>query len=88
MYGAGAGGITLLTGEQVIERKKAYNKLIDRHNKAAAYLDNNKIPLEEREKHIPDFQKLLNRLNEAITMFKNNGVSMTSEEILEGFKGV
>ena len=41
-----------------------YNQLLDRQRRGAQYLDNNSIPLEDREKWKPEYAKILNRLSE------------------------
>jgi hypothetical protein len=63
-----------------------YNKLITIHNKAAEYLDNNNIPLSQREKKIPEYKKIVDKLNELITEFDKHGIKYSSNEILNGFK--
>ena len=74
-----------MTQGQLKEFKIAYNKLVLRHKKAEAYLNNNDIPMADREKYLPEFRKLLNNINKAIEDFNANGIEMTADEILEGF---
>lgn len=51
-----------------------YNQLLDRQRKGAQYLDNNSIPLEEREKWKGEYAKILKRLSELYTILKKQGV--------------
>ena len=44
-----------------------YSQLLDRQRRGAQYLDNNSIPLAEREKWKPEYAKILNRLSELYT---------------------
>lgn len=50
-----------------------YNQLLDRQRKGAQYLDNNSIPLEEREKWKGEYAKILKRLSELYTILKKTG---------------
>lgn len=78
----------ILTPAEIIERKKAYNKLIARHKKAVLYFDNVDVLCEEKEKFALEYEKVIICLAQAITEFRKNGVNMTSEEVLEGFMEV
>lgn len=52
------------TPEIIQELKKSYNRLLKRHDEAKKYLDNNSIPLQEREKYLLHFQiEILDPLN-------------------------
>ena len=66
--------------------KKEYNKLIKRYKTGGDYLDNNGIPIEEREKWIGEFRKIIDVLNGFINEFKKLGVETTEDEIMNGFK--
>lgn len=68
------------------EEFTAYNKLVQRYKKAEKYLDNNSIPIPDREKHIPEFQKIIKAMDSLMKQLKSTGYEMTSHEILNGFK--
>lgn len=51
-----------------------YNELLDRQRKGAQYLDNNSIPLEEREKWKPEYAKILKRLSELYTQLGRKSI--------------
>ena len=61
-----------------------YNDLLKRFYKATDYLDDNSIPLRERERWIPEYLKIARRLNEIVTEIRKSGRKLTSKEILEG----
>lgn len=75
----------MITQGQVQDYKKAYNHLIVRYKKAEKYLNDNNIPLATREKHLDEFKKIIQALNEAMETFRKYGIKMTSLEITEGF---
>ncbi|NLU27089.1 MAG: hypothetical protein GXX00_08100 [Hungateiclostridium thermocellum] len=72
----------------VAELKREYNKLLKRYNAGSAYMDDNTIPLSEREARIPDFQRIVKKLDTILYLFKQNGVSYTDDEVLHGFTEV
>lgn len=65
--------------------KRKYNEGLKRLNKAMKYLDNTNIPIEQREKHIGAFKKLLH--NQNIMMDKLN-LKSGDKEVLNGFEEV
>jgi hypothetical protein len=62
--------------------KAEYNKLLERHKKAIIYLDDNSIPIREREKYIPHLQEIIERLNKLLSEIG----TYTQEEVINGFK--
>lgn len=67
--------------------KQEYNFTLARFNKASAFMDSDK-PEEEKEKWQPEFNKIVNRLNDLIERIqKELNREMTAEEILNGFNG-
>lgn len=66
--------------------KKEYNKLIKRYKTGADYLDNNGIPLEEREKWMDEFRNIIDGLNGFLKEFKKLGIETTEDEIMNGFE--
>lgn len=69
----------------VVDMKKKYNQSLAKYRKAYTYLDNNSIPLDEREKHLQKFRDLMYELNDIILQIRAAGYNMTSEEIRGGF---
>ena len=67
--------------------KQDYNQHLARYKKAFAYLADNSIPLEEREKWLKDYEELLDRLNDAVNQMKAQGIPYTTKELQEGFEG-
>lgn len=67
--------------------KEEYNKLLEREKKAAQYLDDNTKPIAEREKWIPQYKNIIDRLGAIIDELRQLGYKMTDNEIIEGFKG-
>jgi len=62
--------------------KQEYNQALARYHKAFTYLDSN---APDREKWLPEYQKLLDRLNELVTLMREQGIPHTMEELQEGF---
>jgi hypothetical protein len=62
--------------------KKLYNYLLERHKKGEAYLDNQSIPMAEREKWVDEFMEIGKALGELLGIIG----TYTQEEVLEGFK--
>jgi len=58
-----------------------YNILLKRAQKGEAYLDNENIDVQKREKWIPEFLKIARRMGEIIRKLGN----VTAYEILNGF---
>lgn len=61
-----------------------YNDLLKRFYKATDYLDDNSIPLRERERWIPEYLKIARRLNEIVTEIRKSGRKLTNKQIMEG----
>lgn len=68
------------------ELKTHYNKLIKRYKTGGDYLDNNGIPLEEREKWMDEFRNIIDGLNGFLKEFKKLGIETTEDEIMNGFE--
>lgn len=78
----------MLNEKQLKAYKKAYNVLVERYRKAEKYLDNNDIPMSEREKHIPEAIRLINKISKGIDVFRENGIEITEEQIFKGFTDI
>jgi hypothetical protein len=48
------------------------------------HLDDNSIPLRERERWIPEYLKIARRLNEIVTEIRKSGRKLTNKQIMEG----
>ena len=68
------------------ELKKQYNALLIRHNRAASFLDDDAIPAEEREQHIPAFRQIIADMEGILKDIKAKGHEASETEILHGFK--
>jgi hypothetical protein len=53
--------------------EQEYDQLLKRFYKAVEYLDNKEIPLEERKKWLPEYRKILDKLNELVTQMRKRG---------------
>jgi hypothetical protein len=62
--------------------KQQYNALLERHYKAAAYLDNQSIQIDEREKWVPSYRELVKELGRVL-----DKIGLYSDiEAMEGFE--
>ncbi len=68
--------------------KEKYNQLLAREKKAESYLMNEKVPLEEREKWLPEYLRIVQQLGQMIYEYKQGGNDITVDEQLNGFKEV
>ncbi|WP_372998366.1 hypothetical protein [Lutispora sp.] len=68
--------------------KLEYNEVLRLHDEAARFLDNHSIPLEVREGKVPEYIKITTKLNALLSQMKEQGISYSDEEILEGFEEV
>jgi uncharacterized FlaG/YvyC family protein len=75
----------MITQGQVTEYKIAYNKLINRYKKGAKYLEDNSIPQSEREKHLPELEKIVGDINKALDTFEKCGIELSADERMNGF---
>jgi hypothetical protein len=67
---------------------KTYNQVVKRYQKAEAFLENEEIPMETKLNYIDDYRKVVNTMSEILEKLKEHGYEYTTEEILNGFKGV
>lgn len=72
----------------ILALKKQYNQLLHRHDEGKLYLDNTKILFENREKHIPLFREICEKMNDILTTFEKQGVPYTEKDALYGFEEV
>lgn len=61
--------------------KKQYNALIVREKAAIKYLNDDKIPLKERERWMPAYEAICKQLNDLLAQIG----SYSAENILDGF---
>ena len=64
----------------VAEAKREYNQQLERYYKAEGFFNSDR-PQEEKEKFLPDFQKLLKGLSQ---LLRKIGI-YTHKEVMEGF---
>lgn len=74
-----------MSNDAIKTLKIEYNQYLLREVKAEIYLDDEAIPIAEREKHIPAYQAIVKRLNEILHEFSQVGVHFTDREVLGGF---
>ena len=65
-----------------VDIKREYNQILEREQKAEVYFDRQEIPQEEKEKHIPEYKKILYQLNNLLKVISR----YAKDEILHGFK--
>lgn len=70
---------------QIEELQVKYNKLLARHDNAYKYMEDNNISIAEKEKYLPEYQKLVAMLEKTIVDINNTGENMTDAEIEYGF---
>jgi hypothetical protein len=63
------------------KQKQEYNNFVYRLKQAALYMDDDSIPIEEREKHMPRLRKLMQDMHDIAKEFK-----LTEEEMLNGIR--
>ena len=72
--------------KEIAGHKDQYNKLLLRHENAVMYLDNTKVPAMQKEKWLPEFEKLIEEMNWIICVLEADGYVPTTQEILNGFR--
>lgn len=70
----------------VNELKQEYNKVLGVLSEASKYMDDNSIPIADREAKIPVFQRLIVKTCEIAKELKRLGVKCTDKELVEGFQ--
>lgn len=63
--------------------RQEYNEQLARWKKAFTYLSSD-ISEAEKEKWLPEFEKICNRLNAMVNELKMQGVTSTNTRLLEG----
>jgi len=66
------------------ELKRDYNYLM-RHFKAVAFLDNQSIPIADREMWLQEYKNVLENLNRLLKVFGDSEILYTKDEALSGF---
>lgn len=72
----------------LLTQKQEFNTLMKRRDKACLLIDDDKIPVAQREKWVPEFKKILKMLDNLTIEIRESGYEMTDSEISEGFKEV
>ncbi len=65
--------------------KTRYNELLKQEKELEAYLDDNSIPIEERQAKMGEFKVTLKQLNELLIELIHAGHYLKREEVLNGF---
>jgi len=65
----------------VAQAKKEYNIQLDRFHKAERFFEDESIPYSQKEKFLPDYQKLLIGLSKLLRKIG----TYTPKEVMEGF---
>ena len=68
--------------------KEEYNKLLAREKKAESYLMDERVPVEEREKWLPEYLRIVQQLGHMIYEYTQQGFNITVDEELNGFKDI
>ena len=63
------------------DEKLFYNGLVKRLNKAVDYMDDTKIPIEQKEPHMKELQELMRDMERIRKSF-----NLTNTEMMEGFR--
>jgi hypothetical protein len=74
-----------VNSKDLLDFKKKYNDLLLRHEKACMYLDNTAVPVFQKDKWLPEFQKLIHEMDYIIIAIENAGHYVTVQNILNGF---
>ena len=61
--------------------RQEYNEQLSRWKKAFTYLSSD---IEEKEKWLPEYEKIGNRLNAMVNELKMQGITPTNARLLEG----
>jgi hypothetical protein len=64
--------------------KKKYNSLLVRYNKAVSYMNDNNVPIKDKEKHLPSYVQILKDMNLIIWVLELVGEEVEAS-ILDGF---
>jgi hypothetical protein len=70
----------------ILALKKQYNILLKRHNRATEYLDDMSKSINDREKWLPEYKTILQKLNSILGELKGLGIKVTDDEIIDGFE--
>ena len=74
-----------MTPEELLELKAEYNKELQKHQRACVYMDDNNVPIPERERYIPAYRKILDNLNRMLNQFDIYDIPYSVDEGLGGF---
>mgnify|MGYP001359660033 CR=1 FL=1 len=70
----------------VDELKQEYNRVLLLIRQGSEYLDNPDVPMKEKEKYAPAFQKLIERASAITREIEQSGIKCMDEELRDGFK--
>ena len=64
--------------------REEYNTLLKRWKDAFVFL-NTDISQEEKERWLPEYEKICERLNKLTTLLRLNDAKITNEQLMKGF---
>jgi flagellin-specific chaperone FliS len=76
----------LTGGDIMLELKIAYNKLIERFNKAEEYMESETVKVTDKKKWLAQFVDLIWDLNDTLNQIRDSGHTITKLEIQNGFE--
>jgi|GEM_PF-5172462 len=68
------------------ELKQEYNKLLERFYKADKWFSESNRTIEEQDKYIVEFKKVLKAITETTLALEKAGIKMTGDRFMKGFK--
>ena len=66
--------------------KEKFNRLTAERIKAEKFLDSDTYPIELQERYIPEYRKLLKKMDEILAEMTAQGIKWTDDEALNGFE--
>lgn len=66
--------------------KARYNAILMRYYKGVVYLENGEIAITQREKWLPELEKIVEELNYILALFDADNISYRADEVLGGFQ--
>lgn len=65
--------------------KGEYNEYLSRYKKASRWIDDPKRTMEEIEKWLPEFERIIAHLGELLLEMQKMGINYSDDEVLKGF---
>jgi hypothetical protein len=71
--------------DYIIGLKAEYNNYLLRHCKACVYLEDEQVPMADREKWLPQYKVILSNLNRILDTLDIYNISYSVSDVLSGF---